>query len=113
MKAKEMNIPIISSMGAGNKLDASKFEVADIYKTSVCPLAKVMRRELKKRGVKNLKVVYSKEGTDLKPVRRIWQSPAAQTASVRREQSTSVRSAGPFRQVWHLCRRWYVIKIFS
>lgn len=49
MKAKEMNIPIISSMGAGNKLDASKFEVADIYKTSVCPLAKVMRRELKKR----------------------------------------------------------------
>ena len=52
MKAKEMNIPIISSMGAGNKLDASKFEVADIYKTSVCPLAKVMRRELKKRGVK-------------------------------------------------------------
>ena len=54
MKAKEMNIPIISSMGAGNKLDASKFEVADIYKTSVCPLAKVMRRELKKRGVKKL-----------------------------------------------------------
>ena len=51
MKAKEMDIPIISSMGAGNKLDASKFEVADIYKTSVCPLAKVMRRELKKRGV--------------------------------------------------------------
>ena len=61
MKAKEMNIPIISSMGAGNKLDASKFEVADIYKTSVCPLAKVMRRELKKRGVKKLKVVYSEE----------------------------------------------------
>lgn len=55
MKAKEMNIPIISSMGAGNKLDASKFEVADIYKTSVCPLAKVMRRELKKRGVKKIK----------------------------------------------------------
>ena len=56
MKAKEMNIPIISSMGAGNKLDASKFEVADIYKTSVCPLAKVMRRELKKRGVKKLRL---------------------------------------------------------
>ena len=51
MKAQEMNIPIISSMGAGNKLDASKFQVADIYKTKVCPLAKVMRRELKKRGV--------------------------------------------------------------
>ena len=61
MKAKEMNIPIISSMGAGNKLDASKFEVADIYETSVCPLAKVMRRELKKRGIDHLKVVYSKE----------------------------------------------------
>ena len=60
-------IPIISSMGAGNKLDASKFEVADIYKTSVCPLAKVMRRELKKRGVKKLKVVYSKE-EPIKPV---------------------------------------------
>ena len=61
MKAQEMNIPIISSMGAGNKLDASKFQVADIYKTKVCPLAKVMRRELKKRDVKKLKVVYSEE----------------------------------------------------
>ena len=59
MKAKECNVPIISSMGAGNKLDASQFKVADIYKTKVCPLAKVMRRELKKRGVKKLKVVYS------------------------------------------------------
>lgn len=61
MKAKEENVPVISSMGAGNKLDASKFLVADIYKTKVCPLAKVMRRELKKRGVKKLKVVYSEE----------------------------------------------------
>ena len=61
MKAQEMNVPIISSMGAGNKLDASQFRVADIYKTKVCPLAKVMRRELKKRGVKKLKVVYSEE----------------------------------------------------
>ena len=61
MKCNEKNIPIISSMGAGNKLDASKFQVADIYKTKVCPLAKVMRRELKKRGVKKLKVVYSEE----------------------------------------------------
>ena len=59
MKAKEKNVPVISSMGAGNKLDASMFRVADIYKTKVCPLAKVMRRELKKRGVKKLKVVYS------------------------------------------------------
>lgn len=61
MEAKEAGVPIISSMGAGNKLDPTAFEVADIYKTSVCPLAKVMRRELKKRGVKKLKVVYSKE----------------------------------------------------
>ena len=61
MKAKEKGVPIISSMGAGNKLDASQFKVADIYKTKVCPLAKVMRRELKKRGVRKLKVVYSEE----------------------------------------------------
>lgn len=61
MQAQEANVPIISSMGAGNKLNPAEFEVADIYKTSVCPLAKVMRRELKKRGVKHLKVVYSKE----------------------------------------------------
>lgn len=61
MKAQEAGVPIISSMGAGNKLNPAEFEVADIYKTSVCPLAKVMRRELKKRGVKRLKVVYSKE----------------------------------------------------
>lgn len=61
MKSQEAGVPIISSMGAGNKLDASAFRVADIYKTKVCPLAKVMRRELKKRGVKKLKVVYSEE----------------------------------------------------
>ncbi len=61
MKAKEKNVPIISSMGAGNKLDGSMFRVADIYKTKVCPLAKVMRHELKKRGIKKLKVVYSEE----------------------------------------------------
>ena len=67
LRAKETNTPIISSMGAGNKLNPAEFEVADIYKTSVCPLAKVMRRELKKRNVKHLKVVYSKE----KPVRPI------------------------------------------
>ena len=60
-KAADANTPIISSMGAGNKLDPTKFEVADIYKTSVCPLAKVMRSECKKRGIKKLKCVYSKE----------------------------------------------------
>lgn len=60
-QAQKAGTPIISSMGAGNKMDASAFEVTDIYKTSVCPLARVMRRELKKRGIKKLKVVYSKE----------------------------------------------------
>ncbi len=61
MRAKAENIKIISAMGAGNKLDPTKFEVSDLYKTSVCPLARTLRYELKRRGVKSLKVVYSKE----------------------------------------------------
>ena len=61
VRAKKHNIPVISCMGTGNKLDPTKFEVEDIYKTSICPLAKVMRKELKQRGIENLKVVYSKE----------------------------------------------------
>ena len=60
-KCTQAGVPVISAMGAGNKLDPTAFEVTDIYKTSVCPLAKVMRRELKKRGIEKLKVVYSKE----------------------------------------------------
>ena len=60
-RAKAFGVPVISSMGAGNKLDPAAFEVADIYKTSVCPLARVMRYECRKRGIKDLKVVYSKE----------------------------------------------------
>lgn len=67
LRAQEKNVPVISSMGAGNKLDASAFRVADLYETKVCPLAKVMRRELKKRNVEHLKVVYSEE-EPLKPV---------------------------------------------
>ncbi len=69
LRANESNVPIISSMGTGNKLDPTAFEVSDIYKTEVCPLAKVMRTELKKRGIKKLKVVYSKEKpvTNLRP----------------------------------------------
>lgn len=67
LEAQTAGIPIISSMGAGNKMDPTRFEVADIYETSVCPLAKVMRRELKKRNIDHLKVVYSKE----KPIRPI------------------------------------------
>jgi len=70
VRANEAGTKIISAMGAGNKLDASKFEVADIYKTSVCPLARVMRTELKKRKIKKLKVVYSKEV----PIKSIAQS---------------------------------------
>ncbi len=60
-RAAASDVPVISCMGAGNKLDASRLEVADIYETSVCPLARIMRRELKKRGIKKLKVVYSRE----------------------------------------------------
>lgn len=71
MQAQAAGVPIISSMGAGNKMNPAAFEVADIYKTTVCPLAKVMRRELKKRHVKHLKVVYSKE----KPLRPIEDMP--------------------------------------
>lgn len=67
LEAKDAGVPIISSMGAGNKLDPTGFQVADIYEMSVCPLAKVMRRELKKRNIDHLKVVYSKE----KPIRPI------------------------------------------
>lgn len=66
VRANKLNIPIISSMGTGNKLDPTRFEVTDIYKTSICPLAKVMRKELKTRGIKKLKVVYSKE----EPIKR-------------------------------------------
>lgn len=61
VRAEKAGIPIISSMGTGNKVEAAMLETADIYETSVCPLARVMRRELKKRGIKKLKVVYSKE----------------------------------------------------
>lgn len=61
VRAEKLNIPIISCMGTGNKLDPTRFEVTDIYKTSICPLAKVMRKELRNRGIKKLKVVYSKE----------------------------------------------------
>ena len=61
MQAKKENIPVISSMGTGNKLDPNKFEITDIYKTNICPLAKVMRKELRKRNIESLKVIYSEE----------------------------------------------------
>ncbi len=72
IEAQKKNIPIISCMGAGNKLDGSQFKVSDIFKTKMCPLAKVMRTELKKRGVKKLKVVYSEE-KPLKPIAGVLQ----------------------------------------
>lgn len=75
-KANELNIPIISGMGTGNKLDSTKFEVVDIYKTSVCPLAKVMRKELRARGIEKLKVVYSKE-EPIKPNDGDYKTPAS------------------------------------
>ena len=61
VRANKLNIPIISCMGTGNKLDPTKFEITDIYKTEVCPLAKVMRKELRNRNIKKLKVLYSRE----------------------------------------------------
>ncbi len=84
MKAKEAGTPVISSMGAGNKLDPTAFIVDDIYKTSVCPLAKVMRRELKKRGIDSLKVVYSKE-PPLKPLET--ESPETEDSPNRKRQT--------------------------
>lgn len=77
LRAKEAGVPVISAMGAGNKLDPTRFRVADIYKTSVCPLAKVMRTELKKRGVKHLKVVFSEElpiSPDKDLLQRTWEA---------------------------------------
>lgn len=90
MQADKAGTPIISSMGAGNKMDPTAFRVADIYKTNVCPLAKVMRRELKKRGIKKLKVVYSEE----KPI-----TPMAVTQTEQESMDTdNVREGAKRRQ---------------
>ena len=83
MQAKAAGVPVISSMGAGNKLDPTKFRVADIYQTKVCPLAKVMRTELRKLGVKDLKVVYSEE-LPIKPVEDISSYSENPSDTVRR-----------------------------
>lgn len=84
VEATKRNIPIMSSMGAGNKLDPTRFEITDIYKTSVCPLAKVLRKELKERRVKKLKVVYSKE------------QPLTPIAPPKKEESKEPVAAGGF-----------------
>jgi tRNA A37 threonylcarbamoyladenosine dehydratase len=97
LQAKEAGVPVISAMGAGNKLDPSRFEVADIYETSVDPLARVMRRELKKRGVDSLKVVYSKE-KPLQPGREEEKSVTADQivqSEKDRAQETHVRRSTP------------------
>ena len=90
MQADRAKTPIISSMGAGNKLDPTAFRVADIYKTNVCPLAKVMRRELKKRGIGKLKVVYSEE----KPLTPLADTDSTQTS----DTVENVREGSPRRQ---------------
>jgi tRNA A37 threonylcarbamoyladenosine dehydratase len=100
LQCRDRNIPIICSMGAGNKLDPTKFEVADIYKTSVDPIARVMRKKLKENRVKKLKVVYSKE----KPL-TIVRAAAARTASVRREVHATAISGGQCRAAFPLCHR--------
>lgn len=79
LRAQAAGVPVISSMGAGNKMDPTKFEVTDIYRTTMCPLARVMRRELKKRGVKELKVVYSTEKA-LHPAQPLAEQAAAEDA---------------------------------
>jgi tRNA A37 threonylcarbamoyladenosine dehydratase len=98
MRSKAAGVPVISSMGTGNKLDPTKFVVTDIHKTSVCPLAKVMRRELKKRGVESLKVVYSTEEamkpqnlTDLQNTA----DPGQSTADLPPGPADSVQDAAP------------------
>ena len=93
LQAQRAGTPVISSMGAGNKMDPSKFEVADIYKTSVDPLARVMRRELKKRGVRKLKVVYSKE-EPMKPLIRIEADPEAGRKDVPGSSAFTPSAAG-------------------
>ncbi|MBR5742838.1 MAG: tRNA threonylcarbamoyladenosine dehydratase [Clostridia bacterium] len=85
VRARAAGVPLISSMGAGNKLDPTRFEVADLARTSVCPLARVMRRELKKRGIEHLKVVYSRE-EPLSP-RREETGESAEGAPARRKLS--------------------------
>ena len=102
LEAQKAGVPIISCMGAGNKLDPSRFRVADIYKTQGCPLARVMRTALRKRGVKKLKVVYSDE---IPAPSRICPSAAAATASARPARSTSAPSGAISPAARPSCRR--------
>lgn len=91
LRAHEKGVPVISSMGAGNKLNASAFRVADIYETKVCPLAKVMRRELKKRNVEHLKVVYSEE----EPIKPVWGNTGQEAENEEGDAGSASRRAIP------------------
>ena len=93
VQAKEAGIPVISAMGAGNKLDPTRFEVADIYSTSIDPLARVMRRELKKRGIQSLKVVYSKE----KPLRPMAEETADPDSAQTDQEAECLSDSGKSR----------------
>lgn len=97
VRADKAGVPIISSMGAGNKADPTAFEVADIYETSICPLAKVMRRELKKRGISRLKVVYSRE-TAMTPIESFTVSQE-QSGTESGKFCESVQTEGRRRQI--------------
>ena len=97
LQAQETGTPIISSMGTGNKLNPAEFQVADIYETSICPLAKVMRKELKKRGVKQLKVVYSQEQPLIhKEIRDTGMAEAEQPDALSARRSKSVPGSASF-----------------
>ena len=117
-RADVAGVPVISSMGAGNKLDPTAFRVADIYQTKVCPLAKVMRRELKKAGIKSLKVVYSEE----QPIRPIEDVAiyAVRTAFVILVRQENAQCAvifqvqqHLFRQLWDLSWQEKLLKILQ
>lgn len=97
--AKAAGTPVISSMGAGNKLEPTAFEVADISKTSVCPLAKVMRRELKKRNIKNVKVVYSKE----EPVKTKVKTPEEYTVDAVMQDENGTENTGRRKSIPGSC----------
>ena len=109
VRAKEYGIPVISSMGTGNKLDGSLFQVADIYETKVCPLAKVMRRELKKRGIERLKVVTPRKFR-LRPIprrrSRLWKGCLWKGRTLLWRKSKSRREKKPCREAALSCRRW-------
>ena len=116
-RAREMETPIIASMGTGNKLDPSRFEVADLYETQVCPLCRVMRRELKKRGVKALRVVYSREeplSPGIAPPSSCARSAAVQVSSAVRRLPRAFcspgRSYGRFAKSKPFSIRWYIEK---